>query len=60
MRILLVNPPVPHINLIRESHTEAEDFEVNKRELMGPPLALNDIAGVCEMRKFESSIKNSK
>ena len=58
MRILLVNPPVPHINLIRESHTEAEDFEVNKRELMGPPLALNDIAGV--LRNEEVRIVDQK
>lgn len=46
MRILLINPPVPHINLIQESHSEAEEVEINKREMMGPPLALNDIAGI--------------
>lgn len=66
MRILLVNPPVPHINLIQKSHKEEEEVEINKREMMGPPLALNDIAGVLrneEVRivdqKFENdSIKN--
>lgn len=45
MRILLINPPVPNVNLIAEHHKGKEEMEVNKRELIGPPLALNDIAG---------------
>lgn len=56
MRVLLVNPPVPNINLIAE-HTAAE-IEINKRELMGPPLALNDIAGA--LRDEEVRIVDQK
>lgn len=66
MRILLINPPIPHINLIQESHGEEEEVLINKREMMGPPLALNDIAGALRDeavrivdQKFENdAIKN--
>jgi len=45
MRILLVNPPVPQVNAIRDHHAKGAEMEVNKREELGPPLALNDLAG---------------
>lgn len=60
MRILLVNPPVPHVNLIAEHHKGLE-LEINKRELLGPPLALNDIAGVLrdeEVRIVDQKFEN--
>ena len=63
MRILLVNPPVPHINLIIAAVPEAIGTEMNKREMMGPPLALNDIAGVLrdeEVRIVDQKFENDR
>ena len=57
MRILLINPPIPHVNAIRE-HYKAVMELVNRRELIGPPLALNDIAGV--LRNEEVRIADLK
>ncbi len=57
MRILLVNPPIPNVNAIAERHKGAE-LEVNTREMIGPPLALNDIAGV--LRNEEVRIVDQK
>lgn len=57
-----MNPPVPHVNLIAEHH-KGQELEVNKRELMGPPLALNDIAGVLrdeEVRIVDQKFENDK
>lgn len=58
MRILLVNPPVPDINAIRDHYKAEEEMDLNKRELIGPPLALNDIAGV--LRNEEVRIADLK
>jgi len=63
MRILLVNPIVPQVNAIRDHHTENEAMEMNKREESGPPLALNDIAGVLrseEVRIVDQKFENDK
>ena len=57
MRILLINPPIPHVNAIRD-HYKAVMELVNRRELIGPPLALNDIAGV--LRNEEVRIADLK
>ncbi len=58
MRILLINPPVPDINAIRDHYRADEEMELNKRELIGPPLALNDIAGA--LRNEEVRIADLK
>jgi radical SAM superfamily enzyme YgiQ (UPF0313 family) len=58
MRILLVNPPVPQINSIADHHAKDNKMELNKREESGPPLALNDIAGV--LRSEEVRIVDQK
>jgi radical SAM superfamily enzyme YgiQ (UPF0313 family) len=64
MRILLVNPIVPQVDAIRDLHTENEAMEMNKiREESGPPLGLNDIAGVLrneEVRIVDQKFENDK
>jgi radical SAM superfamily enzyme YgiQ (UPF0313 family) len=67
MRILLVNPPVPDINAIRDHRVQRygalEGMELNKREMIGPPLALNDIAGVLrdeEVRIVDQKFENDE
>jgi radical SAM superfamily enzyme YgiQ (UPF0313 family) len=63
MRILLVNPPVPKVNAIRDHHTAGEEMELNRREESGPPLALNDIAGVLrneEVRIVDQKFENDE
>lgn len=48
MKILLINPIVPHAHLIEDyALGDAEALKgINSREVNGPPLALNDLAGV--------------
>jgi len=47
MRILLVNPPIPHVNSIEAyAANNMSETSIKMRELMGPPLALHDLAGI--------------
>ena len=45
MKILLVNPPIPHLNMIRD-YSDGSGSAALIRENEGPPLALNDLAGI--------------
>ena len=63
MRILLVNPIVPQVNAIMDHHTGNEVMERDMRQESGPPLALNDIAGVLrneEVRIVDQKFENDK
>lgn len=46
MNILLINPPVPNKFKIFDYCDEAGRSAIKKRVLIGPPLALNELAGV--------------
>ena len=46
MNILLVNPPIPYRFRMFEYADEAGRNAISKRVLVGPPLALNELAGV--------------
>ncbi|MBX4266838.1 B12-binding domain-containing radical SAM protein [Clostridium estertheticum] len=46
MKILLVNPPVPNINRVYEYADEEGRKAMSNRVLVGPPLALNTLAGM--------------
>src|SRR5699024_10728134 len=46
MRVLLVNPPIPHkFRMIRYADKKGKEA-MSLRVMVGPPLALNEIAGV--------------
>lgn len=45
MRILLVNPVIPHCNMILE-YSNDKGAALFTREMDGPPFALNDLAGI--------------
>lgn len=46
MNILLVNPPIPHkMRMIEYADSEGKEA-MSKRVMVGPPLALNELAGV--------------
>ncbi len=46
MRILLINPPVPHQFRMFDYADEAAKAAIVRRILVGPPLALNELAGM--------------
>ena len=46
MKVLLVNPPIPHKMRMLEFSDEAGRKAMSLRVMVGPPLALNELAGV--------------
>lgn len=46
MKVLLVNPPIPHKMRMIEFADEAGKKAMSLRVMVGPPLALNELAGV--------------
>jgi radical SAM superfamily enzyme YgiQ (UPF0313 family) len=46
MRILLINPIIPHRNLLIDYADEESLKAINTRQMDGPPLGLNDLAGI--------------
>ncbi|MBU2629633.1 MAG: B12-binding domain-containing radical SAM protein, partial [Proteobacteria bacterium] len=58
MKILLVNPSIPHRFRMLDYADELGQSEISKRVLVGPPLGLNDIAGM--LGKEEVKILDQK